>query len=64
MNYGLLPEDKLLDFLDQAPADMEVVLTGKPANAGASERADYITSFDKLRHPYDKGITARIGIEF
>ncbi len=28
------------------------------------ERADYITEMRKIRHPFDKGISARKGIEY
>ena len=29
-----------------------------------SERADYISEIKKIKHPYDKGIVAREGIEY
>jgi cob(I)alamin adenosyltransferase len=28
------------------------------------ESADYITRMEKLRHPFDKGVMARKGIEY
>ena len=28
------------------------------------ERADYITHFQKEKHPYDRGVPARCGVEF
>ena len=60
---GLLDEDLLIGLLKERPARLEVVLTGR----GPSERllacADYITEMRKLRHPFDRGIGARDGIE-
>lgn len=42
----------------------EVVLTGHKNYDDLAEVADYITHFEKIKHPYDKGISARIGIEY
>jgi ATP:corrinoid adenosyltransferase len=28
------------------------------------DSADYVTEFKKVKHPYDRGIIGRIGIEF
>lgn len=53
----------MMDFLKHKPPKLEVVLTGqKPSNA-LLEVADYVTEMKKIKHPYDRGITARMGIE-
>ena len=59
---GLLSPGELLEQLDRL--DCEAVLTGREAHPSLLERADYITRMEKLRHPYDRGICARRGIEF
>ena len=46
------------------PAGVELVLTGRDAPDWLLERADYITEMGKRRHPYDRGIAAREGIEY
>ena len=61
---GVIAEEKLLDFLRDKPAELEVVLTGRYPSASLIERADYVTEMKKLRHPYDRGVGARRGIEF
>ena len=58
---GLLPLQAVLNCLD-TPA--EVVLTGHHPHPALLERADYITHMEKVRHPYDQGISARTGVEF
>ena len=58
---GLLPLQAVLDCLD-VPA--EVVLTGHQPHQALLDRANYITRMEKLRHPYDRGISARRGVEF
>ena len=45
-------------------ADTELVLTGRGDCSPFTEKADYITEMMPVKHPYDKGIAARKGIEF
>ena len=61
---GFLSEEELIAFLDGKPDDLEVVLTGRNPSEGLQARADYITEMVKRRHPFDKGVGARKGIEF
>lgn len=63
-NRGVVPEKLVTDFLREKPARLEVVLTGRNPSAALLELADYITEMRKLRHPLDRGIGARKGIEF
>ena len=60
----LLPESALANLLDQRPAGLEVVLTGHQCPPALESRADYITRMAKERHPYDRGVAARPGIEY
>ena len=63
-NRGVVPETLVTDFLRSKPAQLEVVLTGRNPSPALMELADYITEMRKLRHPYDRGVAARRGIEF
>ena len=62
--HGVVEEAKLLAFLRDKPAELEVVMTGREPSEGLYAAADYITRMEKLRHPFDVGIPARKGIEF
>ena len=42
----------------------EVAVTGRSAPESLLERADYVSEVTKRKHPYDRGIQARRGIEF
>ena len=42
----------------------EIVCTGRNAPKELEECADYLTRMDAVRHPYEKGIGAREGIEY
>ena len=44
--------------------DTEIILTGHRKQEQFMQCADYITEFRSISHPYQKGLTARKGIEF
>lgn len=60
---GVLDENVILDFLKTKPEHLEVVLTGRVPSEEMMEIADYVSRIEKVKHPYDKGIPARKGIE-
>lgn len=62
--YGFIEERELVSFLDAKPEALEVVITGRNPSQDILARADYITEMKKIRHPYDRGITARKGVEY
>lgn len=59
----LVDEQKLLRFLQTKPQRLEVVMTGRDPSQNLIDMADYVSEIHKRKHPYDKGIQARIGIE-
>ncbi len=63
-NCGLISERELLDFIVCRPEGLEIVLTGRDPSKALCAAADYITEMKKLRHPYDEGMQARLGVEF
>lgn len=59
----LLDGELLLDFLRHKPNDLEVVMTGRNPDEQLVLLADYVSEIKKIKHPYDQGVTARVGIE-
>jgi len=59
-----LPVDEVIGFLKTKPERLEVVLTGRKAHERLIEMADYVTEMTMHRHPFEKGIKARKGIEY
>ncbi|MBQ8165966.1 MAG: cob(I)yrinic acid a,c-diamide adenosyltransferase [Lachnospiraceae bacterium] len=53
---------KLMDSYNME--DVEFVLTGRNPSEELKSRADYISCIEAVRHPYEKGITARQGVEY
>jgi cob(I)alamin adenosyltransferase len=64
LDYGLLSLDQVLALLDAKPPHVELVLTGRAAHPQIIERADLVTEMRSIKHPYDKGVKARRGIEY
>ena len=62
--YGLIDRAELIAFLKAEKGKKEIVLTGRSPSQELLDVADYITEMRKVKHPYDKGIQARKGIEF
>lgn len=62
-NAGLLSETSLIALIDKIKNHVEVVLTGRNPSEKLVALADYCTNFVKEKHPYDQGVTARVGIE-
>jgi len=62
--YELLDLKKVIQEIRQKPDNMEVVITGRKAPAEMIEIADLVTEMKEIKHPYQKGIQARKGIEY
>lgn len=63
-NYDMILEADLKRFLNQYRDSLEIVLTGRDPSASLLETADYISEIHMKKHPYEKGISAREGIEY
>ncbi|NEM83869.1 cob(I)yrinic acid a,c-diamide adenosyltransferase, partial [Escherichia coli] len=63
-NYGLIPHGEGVRFLEEKPEEMEIVLTGRDPDKELVKLADCVSEIRKIKHPFDRGITARRGIEY
>lgn len=61
--FGLISENAVLKMLDKVPQNVELVMTGRCAPEWLIERADLVTEMYEIKHYYNKGVEARIGIE-
>lgn len=61
---GLLDSEMFLRLVHHKPESLELVITGHKPDAQITEAAEYVTEMTKIKHPYDRGITGRRGIEF
>jgi cob(I)alamin adenosyltransferase len=63
VTHGLITEQELLDIIDLKPEHMELVITGRNAPAGIVNKADLVSEVRAIKHYFQKGVKARIGIE-
>lgn len=63
ISAGLLEEELVLDFLKTKPKKLEVLLTGNYPGEEILKLADYVSEIKKVKHPFDRGVRARRGIE-
>lgn len=54
---------EMLDFVDNIPSNMELVLTGRSAHPDIVERAHLVTEMRPIKHYYDGPIGVRPGID-
>ena len=64
INYGFVPLDDVVQTLAARPAEVNVVLTGRNMPAGIIDAADLVTEMKNVKHPFDKGAKALMGIDF
>lgn len=63
VNWNLINIERLKVLLALSNR-VEIIVTGRDAADFLTEKADYITEMKFVRHPYEKGVPARIGIEY
>ena len=61
---GLIAEGDAWRLIEAGLKFGEVVVTGRHAPESMEKRADYVSEIKKIRHPFDRGVRARRGIEF
>ena len=64
LKCDFIEESKILEFLKLNAKTKEIVLTGHITTAKISRMADYVSCIEKVKHPFDKSIKARKGIEY
>lgn len=60
---GLFSVEDLLEIIDLKPESLELVITGRGAAPQIIEKADLVTEMQEVKHYYNKGVEARVGIE-
>lgn len=61
--YQLFSVEELIEIIDKRALGVEVVVTGRYADEKLIEKADLVTEMKEVKHYYQKGISARLGIE-
>lgn len=63
-DMDLIDKKAIRKLVTDKPEELELVITGRDPDPLFTENADYISEIKSIRHPYDKNIPARRGIEY
>jgi cob(I)alamin adenosyltransferase len=61
---GLAELSDIRHLIEPRDPAVEIVLTGRGATPELIELADLVTEMKKIKHPFDKGVSARRGIDY
>lgn len=64
LSLGFINEAAVIEMINTKPEAVELVLTGRGASENLIQAADYVSCINAVKHPYEKGVSARKGIEF
>jgi cob(I)alamin adenosyltransferase len=64
LDYRLISLQDVLQLLKQKPSHTELVLTGRHAHPEIIKHADLVSEILEIKHPFQKGVTCRKGIDW
>ena len=64
VDFQLIALDDVLNLLKLKPKTMELILTGRYAPPELIKHADVVSEVLEIKHPYQKGIQSRKGIDW
>jgi cob(I)alamin adenosyltransferase len=60
---GLFASKDLVEIVINKADDKELIITGRGASPEIIEKADLVTEMKEIKHYYQAGVRARVGIE-
>lgn len=64
LNMRLIPLEDVKELITTRPRRLDLVLTGNHAHPDIVELADLVTEMCEIKHPFQKGLKAKRGIDF
>jgi ATP:corrinoid adenosyltransferase len=64
VRFGFLNVDKIVKLVKNKNPKTELILTGRYAHPKIIELGDYVSEMKLIKHPFQKGVGARRGIEY
>ncbi|MGA1843577.1 MAG: cob(I)yrinic acid a,c-diamide adenosyltransferase [bacterium] len=64
LHIDMIEESQIVDLLRTKPEQVEIILTGLRSTQALTTMADLVTDMRSIKHPFQKGLTARRGIEY
>lgn len=63
LDKGLIPLAAIIDLIKNN-GNTEIMLTGRDAPKELYDHVDYVNTVERIKHPWQKGVKARRGIEY
>jgi cob(I)alamin adenosyltransferase len=64
VDFHLLTAQDVVDLMKHKPEEMELVLTGRYASPEIIKHADLVSEILEIKHPFQKGVPCRKGIDW
>jgi cob(I)alamin adenosyltransferase len=64
IHYDFVSLDEVLEVMIIRPAHVHVVITGRNAPPALVEQADLVTEMRSIKHPFEQGLPAQLGVDF
>ncbi len=64
VHYGLVEVGEIIKLANSRPVEMTMVFTGREAAKELLEIADLVTEMKEIKHPFNKGVPAKQGIDY
>ena len=64
VDFNLIPLKEVIELLESKPVALELVLTGRYASPEIIRHADVVSEILEIKHPYQKGVQGRKGIDW
>jgi cob(I)alamin adenosyltransferase len=62
-SWKLIDVEDVVRLIQERPEGVELILTGRGADPRIIDLADLVTEMVKVKHPYDRGVLSRAGID-
>jgi|SRR3989338_3592057 len=64
LDLGFLTIENVLELMEKKNSTTELIMTGRGLHSKVLEKADLVTEMKLIKHYFDKGTSARRGIEY
>jgi cob(I)alamin adenosyltransferase len=62
--WKLIEVEQVIELIQQLPEKTELILTGRYAHPKLISLADLVTEMVEVKHPYQKGVLSRKGLDY
>jgi cob(I)alamin adenosyltransferase len=64
VDFNLISLKDVIELIEHKPESLELVLTGRYASPEIIKHADIVSEILEIKHPYQKGVQSRKGIDW